>query len=76
MSTVRRLWSPVAFEKLHWCQDFCIKPLFAATRQFFNHPGALFQALDQMETIKISAGKKKKEEEEEIDGIPEMFEHI
>ena len=50
----------MAFEKLHWCQDFCIKPLFAATRQFFNHPGALFQALDQMETIKLFASMKKK----------------
>lgn len=53
-STVRRLWSLVAFEELHWCQDFCLKPLSAATRQFFNHPGALFQAFDQMETIIIS----------------------
>lgn len=39
---------------LHWCQDLCLKPLSAATRQFFNHPGALFQAFDQMETIIIS----------------------
>ena len=68
----------MAFEQPLWCQGFCLEPLFAGTRGLlFNHAGALSQALDQMETIKISAGKKKKkEEEEEIDGIPEMFEHI
>ena len=53
------LWSPVAFEEPLWYQGFCLKPLSAATRQLFNHPGALSQALDQMETIKLFAEKKK-----------------
>ena len=45
----------MAFEEPLWCQGFCLKPLSAATRQLFNHPGALSQALDQMETIKLFA---------------------
>ena len=52
----------VAFEEPLWCQGFCLKPLSAATRQLFNHPGALSQALGQMETVKLFAAKKKKAE--------------
>lgn len=32
----------------------------AAIRQLSNHPGAISQASDQMETIKVFVGKKKK----------------
>ncbi|KAJ8788579.1 hypothetical protein J1605_005310 [Eschrichtius robustus] len=52
----------VAFEEPLWCQGFCLKPLSAASRQLFNHPGALSQALGQMETVKLFAAKKKKAE--------------
>ena len=48
---------------LHWQADS--QPLRhqgSPTRQLFNHPGALSQALDQMETIKLFAGKKKRKE--------------
>ena len=40
--------STVAFEEPLWFPRFCLKPLSAATRQLFNHPGALSQALDQV----------------------------
>nr|XP_025704912.1 putative ferritin heavy polypeptide-like 19 [Callorhinus ursinus] len=36
------------------------QPLPAATRQLFNHPGALSQAVDQMETIKFFPHKQNK----------------
>ena len=39
------------------CQDFCLKPLAAANRQFSNHPGDLSQGLGQMETIQLFAEK-------------------
>lgn len=40
--------STVAFEEPLWFPRFYLKPLSAATRQLFNHPGALSQALDQV----------------------------
>ena len=53
------LWAPLASSG---CQDFCLKVLSAATRQLFNHSGALAHAVDQMETINIFkvAHQKKK----------------
>ena len=68
--TIRSLWSPVAFENPPWCQGFCLKSLSAATRQLFNHPGALSQALDQMETIKLFAAKKKKKKKDYSKFLP------
>lgn len=35
------------------------EPLCTVTRQPFDHRGALYQAVDQMETVKLFAGKKK-----------------
>ena len=53
----------LAFEEPLWCHCVCLKPLSPTTRQFFNSPGALSQALDNMETIELFAGKKKKSTE-------------
>lgn len=43
------LWQPP------WCQGFCLQPLGS----FLTTLGILSQAVDQMETIKLFAGKKK-----------------
>ena len=51
--TERLIWSD-----LIWCQGFRLKPLSAGTRPLFHDPGALFQALDRMETVKLFAATK------------------
>lgn len=48
-----RAWGPL--KSCCECQDFCLKPLAAANRQFSNHSGDLSQRLDQMETIQLFA---------------------
>uniref|UniRef100_A0A8C6F692 Ferritin n=1 Tax=Monodon monoceros TaxID=40151 RepID=A0A8C6F692_MONMO len=58
-SMTRSLRSPVAFEEPLWCRAFCLKPRSVASMQLVNHTGALSQAMDQMETIKLFAEKKK-----------------
>ena len=63
----RRLWSPAAFEEAFWGQGFYLKLFSAAPRHHFNYLGALSQALDQTEIIKLFAEEKKKWERGHID---------
>lgn len=53
--TARGFHSPEVF-----VPGFLLTPLPEATGQLFNHAGGLFQARNQMKTIKHFAGKKEK----------------